>query len=140
AVFVRARHGVLRWEPGAEPRPLAQELRGVDPVTGTTLTVEATGGGDGEPTGGGPTFVVTRPDRSMARLAVDRSAMLAPGGTRLWALRYSPRALTLYDVDSGAAVTHPLPECQTELAGPTRPCWEDADHLLFMTTGPSRAA
>lgn len=113
----------MRWAPGSEPGPLPYELRAIDPLTGIAL---AEGGASGP--------LVISPDGEHRNVPVTQLAELAPGGTRLYDLRYEPPALTLFDIsargtDSRICWLPAGSEVSTTVPG--HPVWEDADHMLF---------
>ena len=125
-VYAITRKGTVRWTPGTEPQPYPYSVYSLDPVSGTILGSSPERG-----------RVVVHPDGTVEPLRVEAQS-LAPGGTRLLAFRYSPPAVTLFDVAAGAdrPQVHWLPEtCET---GTARPCWEDEHHLLFTTRYPDR--
>ena len=120
----------LRWTPGTDPQPLPYQLRGIDPLTGTRLSV-----------GDRPELTLTHADGQVTMVSLDLTAEIAPGGTRLYTFRYEPPALTVFDVERGAAdpVVHWLPaRMVTTGSTPNRPCWEDEHHLLLLLEHPDR--
>jgi hypothetical protein len=127
AVYAVTRQRTVRWTPGADPEPYPYFVYGVDPLSGTVV------GSDGQ-----PGLVVVHPDGTVRHVRLDSGHWLAPGGTRLLAFRYSPPAVTLFDVATAPDEprVHWLPAaCET---GNTRPCWEDEDHLLIQVRHPDR--
>jgi hypothetical protein len=114
----------MRWLPGSPPEPLGHEIRAIDRLTGTTLGGDSAG------------LDVTSPDGTCHRVAVTTTAMLAPGGEHLYAYRYSPPAVTIFDL-AGNPQVHWLPD-GSELSTSVpwgRPVWETADTLLIPTGG-----
>jgi hypothetical protein len=125
AVYAGTRRATVRWTPGAEPEPYPHYVYGVDPVSGTVVGSDTQG------------RIVVHPDGTVHRPRVD-AHWLVPGGTRLLAFRYSPPAVTLFDVATAPddPQVHWLPAaCDV---GSTRPCWEDAYHLLIPVRYPDR--
>jgi len=111
------------WQPGEVPIRSAEPLRAVDPLSGTRLLV------DDEP----GVLVVTPGHR--ARHVLLNEPRLVPGGRELFTLRYSPPAVTIFDVETGAAAArvHWLPPGTIDdVAGAV---WEDRTHLLVAMRG-----
>jgi hypothetical protein len=73
-------------------------------------------------------------------MALDAAEMLAPGATRLYSHRYSPPAVTVFDIPDGTEnpQIHWLPKgCVTSTTTPWgRPVWEDTEHLVIPVGGP----
>jgi hypothetical protein len=119
----------MRWRPGSEPEALPYRLESVDAISGAALAY------DGE-----PGVVVIRPDGSRHRVPVNPPVALAPGAERLYAYRYMPPAVTFYEVATGADQPriHWLPRhSEVSTTVPSRPVWEDADHLLVLLDAPT---
>jgi hypothetical protein len=123
AVYVQHHYPIrtMRWRPGTPPEPLGHDLRELDPVSGTALAADRDG------------LVVIAPDGTRRRLALDAAATLAPGGQSLYSYRYSPPAVTIFDLATGEPRIHWLPAgAQVTTSVPwQRPVWEDLDHLLI---------
>ncbi len=122
--FTSHEAGGLRWTPGSDPERLAWKPRTVDPITGAMLVAGYDEGADG--------WLVIAQDGERHNVLVTSNADLAPGGTHLIDFRYSPPAVTLFDVATGGADPRIwwLPEgCDTSAS--RSPAWEDASHLLF---------
>ena len=117
----------MRWEPGGAPEPLGYEILQLDSVSGTALAADRDG------------LVVIRPDGTRHRMALDTAARLAPGGTKLHSHRYSPPAVTVFDIPDGTAnpQLHWLPKsCVTSTTTPWgRPVWEDTEHVVIPVGG-----
>jgi hypothetical protein len=123
-----ARIASMRWSPGSDPEPLEHRLREIDPLTGTSLA------NDNE-----PGVLVIRPDGTSRRVLIDPAVALAPGGERLYAYRYSPPAVTLFDVATGAEDPRVFwlpPGGLVSTTAPEQPVWEDADHLVALLQYP----
>src|SRR6266511_1243407 len=118
----RAQSVSMRWSPGSDPEPSQHRLDEIDPLSGARLAHDDQ-----------PGVLVVRPDGTARRVLVAAGVALAPGGERLYAYRYSPPAVTLFHVATGAE--HPRifwlpPGSQMSTTVPGRPVWEDADHLV----------
>jgi hypothetical protein len=127
-VYFQRRHPPLtmRWEPGRTPEPLGYEIRQLDSISGTALAADRDG------------LIVIHPDGGSHQMALNAAAMLAPGGTRLYSHRYSPPAVTVFDIPDGTPRVHWLPKgCVTSTTTPWgRPVWEDTEHLIIPVGGP----
>lgn len=126
--FSSDKAGGLRWTPGSDPEPLPWAPRAVDSRTGVMLVDGEAAGADG--------WLVIGQHGERANVLVTLTADLVPGGTHLIDFRYSPPAVTLFDVafDGAADGADPrvwwLPEgCHMSM--PCGPAWEDAGHLLL---------
>ena len=116
--------GGLRWTPGSDPEPLPWAPRTVDSRTGAMLVDGEAAGADG--------WLVIGQHGERANVLVTLTADLAPGGTHLIDFRYSPPAVTLFDVAAGGADPRVwwLPE-GCDMSMPRGPAWEDGGHLLL---------
>jgi Family of unknown function (DUF6042) len=122
--FSSDKAGGLRWSPGSDPERLPWTPRTVDRLTGTMLVEGDEAGVTG--------WLVIGQDGEARNVLVTENADLIPGGTHLIDFRYSPPAVTLFDVATGGADPRIwwLPAgCDTSV--PRSPAWEDEDHLLF---------
>ena len=125
---VHFRHGrdIMTWNPGAEPEPARPGLRSIDPITGTSFRVADAHG-----------VIVSRANGKHQRVRIDPSVMLAPGGNALYSFRYSPPAITVFDLaDPQKPRVFWLPD-GTELGPPRQPIWEDAHTLILRVSAPS---
>lgn len=129
-VYFQRRHppvATMRWMPGEAPQPLDHEIQQLDPVSGTALAADRDG------------LVVISPDGTRHRMAIALGPRLTPGGTRLYADRTLPPAVTIFDIPDGAAnpQVHWLPKsCVTSTGTPWgRPVWEDTEHLVVPVGG-----
>lgn len=131
AVYFQSGHARLasmRWSPGSDPELLEHRLREIDPLTGTRLADDDD-----------PGVLVVRPDGTSRRVLIDPAVALAPGGERLYAYRYSPPAVTLFDVAAGAEDPRVFwlpPGSLVSTTAPGQPVWEDPDHLVVLLQYP----
>lgn len=107
----------FRWEPGSAPEPLGHPILQVDRASGTMLGVDHDG------------LTVTRADGTRKRGVIDDIVRMAPGGQRLFATRYAPPLIAVFDIDDIAAgpVLYSLPE-DLSMA---KAVWEDQHHLII---------
>jgi len=133
AVYFHARRAgtTLRWTPGGEPEPLPYRVDEVDPYSGVAKAHQPDAG-----------FLLVSPDGTTRPLPREASnAHLAPGGTRLCQFQHQPATVRLFEASehTGPATVYQLPpRTQTAMTVPSRPVWEDADHLLMTAESPSR--
>jgi hypothetical protein len=122
--FSSDKAGGLRWIPGSDPEPLPWAPRTVDSRTGAMLVDGEAAGADG--------WLAIGQHGERANVLVTLTADLAPGGTHLIGFRYSPPAVTLFDVAAGGADPRVwwLPE-GCDMSMPCGPAWEDGGHLLL---------
>ena len=116
-VYVTVRDEVLHtvvWTPDAGVEDLGVVVEQVDPVSGTTVHYDAD-----------RTVVVTRPDATTHRLAVEGPAVIAPGGDVVCAVGRSVTIVDLAAPDDPSRVDLPADVSVKWSA------WEDDDHLLL---------
>jgi hypothetical protein len=124
---VHFRHGrdTTTWTPGAEPEPARPGLRSIDPLTGTSLLVEDRQG-----------VILSAADGKRQRILIDQSVALAPGGNALYSFRYSPPAITVFELaDPQEPRVFWLPN-GTDV-GTGQPIWEDTHTLILRVSGHS---
>jgi hypothetical protein len=113
----------MAWTPDAEPELAGPGLRSIDPLTGTSLRIEDRQG-----------VIVSRAGGKRQRVVVDQGVALAPGGNALYSFRYSPPALTVFELaDPQKPQVFWLPN-GTDV-GTGQPIWEDAHTLVLRVSG-----
>jgi hypothetical protein len=121
--FGAADAGGLRWTPGTDPEPLAWAPRTVDRLSGRMLV----DGFDEDIDG----WLVIGPGGDRHNVLATGAAELALGGRTMVYLRYSPPAVTLFDVATGGADPRVVWLPDGSDTGTHGWAWEDAGHLLF---------
>lgn len=113
----------FRWTPGTEPEPLPDYQLQVDPLTGAALVLDA------------DSRHVVSADGT--RTALRLPAELAPGGDRVYTLRYTPPEFHLWTLGAAEPTEYPLPEgSATSTVTPGGPVWEDAHTLTLLLNNP----